>query len=248
MASPRAVAQQALAQHVTLPSGVTVARTCDQLATEGVQVAAIDDRALPPASAEYFAKLAQTIARRVDMRAGDRPHTATYGALLQHDGSLAHQIPVMRAGQRELDARIDGALAISSGDPDRIAAPTGMPDMVRVLVTFGQHDDGSSFVATHVRCPAVAFPDNPVLAAPAWAAGHARTVLVHAVVMPGGRVDSATARVEDDDDDRYVEAAMRALAQMRFVPAEFDGVKVPAPIDIVLPFGVAPVEQTADSP
>jgi Gram-negative bacterial TonB protein C-terminal len=117
-----------------------------------------------------------------------------------------------------------------------------------VLVTIGQHDDGSPFVATHVRCPAVAFPDIPKQPDPAWAAGHPRTVVVHAVVMPGGHVDSATVRVDDGSDERYAEAAMSSVSQMRFVPAEFDGVKVPAPIEIVLPFGTAVAQETAESP
>jgi hypothetical protein len=246
--SARALAQQALAQRVTLPNGVTVARACDQLVSEGVQVEPIDDRALPAQSAQYFAELAQTIARRVAVRAGDPPHTATYGALLMRDGSFAHQIPVMRSGARELDGRIDEALAISPTNPDRAATPAGMPDTLRVLVTFGQHDDGSPFVASHLRCPAVAFPDNPRPAEPAWAAGHPRTVVVHGTVMPIGRVDTATAHVDDPSDERYVEAAMSSLAQMRFVPAEFDGVKVSAPIEIVLPFGATESEAPTASP
>ena len=99
-----------------------------------------------------------------------------------------------------------------------------------------------------VRCPAVAFPDNPKRADPAWAAGHPRTVIIRGVVMPGGRVDTATAQLADPSDDRYVTAAMSSIAQMRFVPAEFDGVKIPAPIEIVLPFGPAESEETADNP
>jgi hypothetical protein len=246
--SARSVAQQALAQNVTLPSGVTVARACDHLVSEGVQVASIDDRALPAQSAEYFAGLAQMIARRVNLRAGDPPHIAMYGALLLRNGTFAHQIPVERSGQRELDRRIDEALAISSSDPDRSSTPAGMPDTLRVLITIGQHDDGSPFVASHVRCPAVAFPDNPKRAEPAWAAGHPRTVVVRGVVMPAGRVDTATAQVDDGSDERYVQAAMSSVAQMRFVPAEFDGVKVPAPVEIVLPFGVAAAEEPTASP
>lgn len=246
--SARAISQQALAQRVTLPSGVTVARACVQLVSEGVQVASIDDRAMPAQSAQYFAELAQTIARRVGVPAGEPPHTATYGALLMRDGTFAHQIPVVRSGQRELDSRIDAALAISPADPDRAATPAGMPDTMRVLVTFGQRDDGSPFVASHVRCPAVAFPDNPRRTEPAWAAGHPRTVVVHGVVMPAGRVDTATAQVDDPSDERYVEAAMSSVSQMRFVPAEFDGVKVPAPIEIVLPFGAIESEEPAISP
>jgi hypothetical protein len=246
--SARAVAQQALAQRVTLPNGVTVARACDQLVSEGVQVSSIDDRALPAQSTQYFAELAQTIARRVGIRAGDPPHTATYGALLMRDGTFAHQIPVMRSGVRELDRRIDEALALSASDPDRAATPAGMPDTLRLLVTFGEHDDGSPFVASHVRCPAVAFPDNPLRTEPAWAAGHPRTIVVRGIVMPAGRVDTATARVDDASDERYIEAAMSSVAQMRFVPAEFDGVKVPASIEIVLPFGATKGEELTASP
>jgi hypothetical protein len=67
-------------------------------------------------------------------------------------------------------------------------------------------------------------------------------------VTPAGRVDTATAQIEDASDERYVEAAMTSVAQMRFVPAEFDGVKVPAPIEIVLPFGVSESEQSTASP
>jgi hypothetical protein len=244
----RADSQQALGQKVILPGGVTVARVCDQLVSEGVQVASIDDRVLPPRGADYLAALSQTIARRVGLRAGDPPRTAMYGAMLMRDGTFAHQIPIMRSDRRELDSRIDAALAISSSDPDRVAAPAGMPDTLRVLVTIGLHEDGSPFVASHVRCPAVAFPDNPKRADGSWAAGHPRTVVIRGVVMPGGRVDTATAQLDDPSDERYVEATMTFLAQMRFVPAEFDGVKVPAPIEIVLPFGVAASEDPSTTP
>ena len=41
---------------------------------------------------------------------------------------------------------------------------------------------------------------------------------------------------------------MRAIAHMRFVPAEFDGVKVPAPIHIVVPFGAAEVAEESSAP
>ena len=244
----RADSQQALAQKVMLPGGVTVARACDQLVSEGVQVASIDDRALPPDGADYLAALSQTIARRVGLRAGDPPRTAMYGAMLMRDGTLAHQIPIARSDRRELDARIDEALGISSGDPDRVATPARMPDTLHVLVTIGLHEDGSPFVASHVRCPTVAFPDNPKRADAPWAAGHPRAVVIRGVVMPGGRVDTATAQLDDPSDDRYVAAAMSSIAQMRFVPAEFDGVKVPAPIVIVLPFGAEESEETSASP
>jgi hypothetical protein len=246
--SRRADSQQALAQKVVLPGGVTVARACDQLVSEGVQVASIDDRVLPPGGADYLAALSQTVARRVGLRAGDPPRTAMYGAMLMRDGTLAHQIPIMRSDRRELDTRIDEALAISSGDPDRVAGPAGMPDTLRVLVTIGLHEDGSSFVAAHVRCPAVAFPDNPKRANAPWAAGHQRAVVIRGVIMPGGRVDTATAQLDDPSDERYVEATMSSLAQMRFVPAEFDGVKVPAPIEIVLPFGIPESEEPPATP
>lgn len=243
----RADAQQALAQKVVLPGGVTVARACDQLVSEGVLVASIDDRAVPPQGAEYLAALSQTIARRVGLLAGDPPRTAIYGAMLLRDGTFTHQIPIMRSDRRELDARIDEALAISSSDPDRVAMPDGMPDTLHVLVTIGLHEDGSPFVASHVRCPAVAFPDNPRRVDAAWAAGHPRTVVIRGEVMPAGRVDTATAQLDDPSDERYVEASMNSVAQMRFVPAEFDGVKVPAPIEIVLSFG-AESEEPAASP
>ncbi len=244
----RADAQQALAQKVMLPGGVTVARACDQLVSEGVQVASIDDRALPPQGAEYLAALSQTVARRVGLRAGDPPRTAMYGAMLMRDGTFAHQIPIMRSDRHQLDARIDEALAIASSDPDRVETPAGMPDTLHVLVTFGLHEDGSPFVASHVRCPAVAFPDNPKPVTAAWAAGHPRTVVIRGVVMPAGRVDTATAQPDDPNDERYVEASLNSVAQMRFVPAEFDGVKVPAPIVIVLRFGAAENEEPAASP
>jgi len=243
--SRQARAQQALAQTVTLPSGVTVARACDKLMSEGVLVASLDARALTAQDTQYFATLAQTIARRVGMRAGDPPRTATYGVLLVRDGTLAQRFPVVRSGQRDLDTSIDGALAIASADVDRLPIPAGMPDSLRVLVTFGQHEDGSPFVASHTRCPAVAFPDNPPHETPLWARAHPRTITVRGVVSAAGRVDTATALVDDPSDDRYVEAAMSAIAQMRFVPAEFDGLQVPVPIEIVVPFGV---RESAEEP
>jgi len=233
----QASAQQALAQKVTLPTGMTVARACDELMTEGVVVASIDERAIPAGDSLYFAQLAQTIARRVDLRAGDPPRASTYGALLLRNGSLANQIPVAQSGIRELDMRIGSALALTPRDADALPTPAEMPDSLRVLVTFGQHLDGSPFVATHVRCPAMPYPDNPEHAMPVWALGHRRTVTVRGVITPAGRVDTASALVDDPSDERYAQAAMDAVAQMRFVPAEFDGSKVPARIDIEVPFG-----------
>ena len=246
--SMRVEAQQALAQSVTLPSGVTMSRACEQLVSEGVLVASIDERAVPAQDSLYFAELAQIIARRVGVRAGDPPRAATYGALLNHNGSLAHQIPIVRSGNRELDARIGDALAISAFDADREQTPAGMPDSLRVLVTFGQHPNGSPFVAPHVRCSAVAFPDNPEHPMPAWALSHPRTVFVRGVITTAGRVDTATALVDDPNDERYTEAAMSAIAQMRFVPAEFDGIKVPSPIEIAVPFGVTESAEASAQP
>jgi TonB family protein len=239
-----AFAQQALGQSVTLPNGVTVARACDKLTAEGVLVASIDERAVPAQDSQYFAQLAQIIARRVNSRAGDPPRASTYGALLMRNGSMANQIPVVQTGVRDLDSRIGDALALSPRDADVLATPADMPDSLRVLVTFGQHTDGSPFVASHVSCPAMPYPDNPAHTIPAWALGHRRTVIVRGVITPAGRVDTATAQVDDPSDERYAQAAMSAVAQMRFVPAEFDGTKVPARIEIPVSFG-AP--ESADS-
>ena len=246
--SQSAAAQQALAQSVTLPSGVTVARTCSRLMSEGVLVASLDERALTAADTQYFAALAQTIARRVGMRAGDPPRTAMYGALLMRDGTLARRVSVVSSGLRALDQRIDAALTLSPTDADLLPTPAGMPDSLRVLVTFGQHEDGSPFVATHTRCPAVALPDNASHEKPQWAIAQPRTVTVRGVVSAAGRVDTATALVDDPTDDRYADAAMRAITHMRFVPAEFDGLKVPAPIEIVVPFGAAEVAEESPAP
>ena len=248
LAPRHAYAQQALGQQVTLPNGVTVARACDQLVTEGVVIASIDERSVPAQDSQYFAELAQIIARRVDLRAGDPPRSSTYGALLMHSGSLANQIPVVQSGVRDLDSRIGDALALSSHDADVMATPADMPDSLRVLITFGQHSDGSSFVASHVRCPAVAYPDNPEHVMPAWAMGHCRSLIVSGVITPAGRVDTASAQVDDPSDERYAEAAMSAVAQMRFVPAEFDGTKVPARIEIEVPFGAPESPDSASRP
>ena len=119
--TPRhASAQQALGQKVTLPSGVTVARACDKLVVRG-RARCLDRRA--QRSRAGFATISRSsrrsIARRVDLRAGDPPRASTYGALLMHNGSLAHQIPVVQSGVRDLDSRIGDALALSSHDADR---------------------------------------------------------------------------------------------------------------------------------
>lgn len=242
----QADAQQALSQQVTLASGVTVARSCGTIESEGVLVASLDSRAVAAKDTQYFGELAQIIARRVGMRAGDPPRAATYGVLLLRDGTVAQRFPVVRSGQRDLDTSIDGALAISSTDADREPMPAGMPDSLRMLVTFGQHEDGSPFVASHTRCAAMEYPDNPQHEVPLWARAHPRSVTVRGIVSAAGRVDTATALVDDPSDERYAEAAMGAVAQMRFVPAEYDGVKVPSPIVIVVPFGV--IESGAAEP
>jgi hypothetical protein len=246
--SRRIDAQQALAQTVTLPGGVKVARSCTEMVSEGVLVASLDSRAPTSQDTTYFASLAQTIARRVGMRAGSPPRAATYGVLVVRDGSFAQRFSVVRSGQRELDTSIDGALAITATDPDREAIPNALPDSIRVLVTFGQHQDGSEFVASHTRCAAVEYPDNPRHVVPQWAREHPRSVTVRGIVTAAGRVDTATALVDDPSDERYAEAAMSAVAEMRFVPAEYDGVKVPARIEIVVPFGEEQRAEEAAAP
>ena len=50
------------------------------------------------------------------------------------------------------------------------------------------------------------------------------------------------------DAGRLSQRAEFPIAQMRFVPAEFDGVKVPASVEIVLPFGSAESEEPSASP
>jgi hypothetical protein len=236
LSSRAAGAQHALAQSVTLPSGVTVARECTQIAEEGVIVTTLDARPLPSSSAEFFPALAQHIARHVEVPAETPPRSVVYGALLLHSGAMADRFPVHQSGDRALDARIADVLSNLTADGDSVPGALGMPDSLAVMITFGQHADGSPFVASHTRCPAVPFPDNPAAIAPPRASGIARSVRMRAIVSASGRVDTTSARVDDASDDRLIAAAMAAVSQMRYVPAEFDGAKIPQRIDLVVPF------------
>jgi hypothetical protein len=239
-------AQRALGQSVTLPSGVTVARVCKQMTEDGVLVSSLDKRELPASSAQYFVELSQIIARRVAVPAEDPPLTVVYGALLMRDGTLTRQFPVRLSGHRALDTRIADALATSPSDGDRTQERSAMPDSLHVLLTFGQHDDGSPSVASHTRCPVVAYPDNPLAEMPARSSELPRSLTVRAVVSPLGRVDTSSVRVDDASDERLIAPAMAALSQMRFVPAEFDGAKVPERIEIVVRF--APSDRVETRP
>jgi len=231
-----ASAQHALAQSVTLPSGVTVARECSQRTQEGVAVTSLDTRPLPASGAQYLSAVSQRIAQRVALPAGDPPRSVVYGALLLHTGAMTQQFPVRQSDDRALDGRIANVLSNMTVDGDSVEGALSVPDSLRVMITIGQHDDGSPFVASHTRCPAVPYPDNPAAVIPARASGVARSVAMRAVVTAAGRVDSASVRVDDASDDRLVEAAMLAVSQMRYVPAEFDGAKIPQRIEIVVPF------------
>lgn len=229
-------AQRALSQSVTLATGVTVARVCDQITQEGVDIASLDTRPLPASSAQYFADLSQVIARRVGTPAASPPRTVVYGALLLRDGSLRQQFPVQQSGSRALDGRIADALSRSLTDGSGAQTSPVIPDSLRVLITFGRHEDGSPFLASHTHCPAVAYPGNPPAVAPPSTSELPRSIIVRAVVSPAGRVDTATVRMDDASDDRMIAPAMAAISQMRFVPAEFDGAKVAERIEIVVPF------------
>lgn len=231
-----ASAQRALAQSVTLPSGVTVARVCTEMTQEGVVVASLDSRPLPASGAQYLAAIGERIAQRVGVPAEHPPRTVVYGALLLHSGALTRQFPVRQSGDRPLDARIADVLWNMMIDGDRVPGARAMPDSLRVAITFGRHDDGSPFVASHTRCPAVPYPDNPVAVMSPRASGVAQSVAMRAVVSAAGRVDTASARVDDRSDDRLVDAAMAAVSQMRYVPAEFDGAKIAQRLEIVVPF------------
>lgn len=229
-------AQRALAQSVTLPSGVTVARVCSQLSQEGVSVASLDSRPLPPSGTQLLATIAQRIAQRVDVPAENPPRTVVYGALLLHSGAMTQQFPVRQSGERVLDSRIAEVLSNLATDGDSLQGALAMPDSLRVAITFGEHDDGTPFVESHTRCPAVPFPDNPAAVMPERGSDVPASITLRAMVSATGRVDTATARADDGSDDRLVEAAMAVVSQMRYVPAEFDGVKVPQRVDVVVPF------------
>ena len=62
------------------------------------------------------------------------------------------------------------------------------------------------------------------------------TETVAASAGPGRIVAFGADIREPNARHRLVEAAMAAVSQMRYVPAEFDGVKVPQRIEIVVPF------------
>ncbi len=234
--APPAAAQRAFAQSVTLPSGMIIPRICDRLIEEGVSVVSIDERPLPDSSASYLAQLAQTIARRVNLAAASEARVAIYATLVMRDGSLARAHPVRQSGHREFDLRTADAVAISEFGGDRVAPPAALPEALRIMVIFGQRENGAQLLATHSRCAALAYPDNPTPAAPKLARGRAGNATLRVMISPAGRVDTATARIVDASDDRFGDAALEALPSMRFVPAEFDGMKVPQQTDLVVPF------------
>lgn len=234
--SRASAAQRELAQSVQLPSGVTVARVCTQTPQEGVAVTSLDERALPASGAQLLTAVSQRIARYVDVTAESPARVVVYAALLLHSGAMTQQFPVRVSGDRTLDSRITNALSNLTADGDSIAGALAIPDSLRVMITFGQHADGTPFVASHTRCPAVPFPDNPSAVMPPRAESASPQLTVRAMVTAAGRVDTASARVDEGSDDRLVSAAMTAMSQMRFVPAEFDGAKIPRRVTIVVPF------------
>lgn len=234
--SRSSAAQRDLAQSVQLPSGVTVARVCTQTSQEGVVVTSLDARPLPASGAQVLAGVSQRIARYVDVTAESPARVVVYAALLLHTGATTQQFPVRLSGDRVLDSRIADALSNLTIDGDSVAGALAMPDSLRVMITFGQHEDGTPFVASHTRCPAVAFPDNPAAVTPSGAVYESPRITMRAMVTAAGRVDTASARAGEGSDDRLVSAAMTAMSQMRFVPAEFDGAKIPQRVTIVVPF------------
>jgi TonB family protein len=149
---------------------------------------------------------------------------------------MAQRYPVRESGDRTLDARIADVLSNMTADGDSVPGALGMPDSLRVMITFGQNADGSPFVVSHTRCPAVPYPDNPAAVVPERASGIASTVRLRAIVSASGRVDTASVHVDESSDDRLIDAAMTAVSQMRYVPAEFDGAKISERVDIVVPF------------
>jgi TonB family protein len=153
---------------------------------------------------------------------------------------------VRQSDDRRLDSRIADVLSNMTVDGDSVSGALGMPDSLQVAITFGQHEDGSPFVASHTRCPAVPYPDNPAAVLPRLTQGESPRVAMRAMVTALGRVDTASARVQDGSDERFLDAALDALAKMRFVPAEFDGTKVPQRVTIVVPF--APAPDSAEAP
>lgn len=238
--------QMAVEDHVSLPGGATLARTCRQSRAEGISIDVVDTRHVPANAVDYLDNLRKRVARRFWASAVDVPRMAAWGVMLLHDGSLTNAYPVSRADDRTFDDATAEALAIHASDPYLVRVPEEIPDSLSLLVTFGRANDGSPFVTSHVECPVIAMPDEPAPVVPRNATRPSGDALLRFVIDTAGQADSSTAVVLEATDEAYAAAALAIVPRLRYVPATFDSVRVRAQIEQRLTF--VPARKPEQSP
>ena len=177
--SARADAQQALAQNGDAPGRCDGGARVRPARVRG-RAGGIDRRSCTAAAGRRVSRIAVADASRAHVDSAPATRRAP-----RCTARCCCATAPSRIRSRSCDRIVASSIRVSTRrSRSRAAIPialrrrAGMPDTLHVLVTIGLHEDGSPFVASHVRCPAVAFPgQSETRATPAWAAGHPRTVV-----------------------------------------------------------------------
>lgn len=224
----RADGQDSVHKDVQLPSGAMVSRTCASWHAEGVFVIAADRRAAGRDAKAYFPQLATAIERRIPFVTRDTTVlAASFAAQVLHSGAVVKAQLVRGSGHAGFDLAARQALSMDSSSHDLVPPPPSLPDSLGILISFGRKPDGARYVVTHLRCPAMPFPDNPKPDYP-MAETIIRSeyrVLTRYLVDTTGFVDSTSIQIEESANEAFAQATIDYLRKLQFFPEEFDGVK-----------------------
>jgi len=219
-------AQDSVQREVKLPSGAVIKRTCATWRAEGVAIIPADARDPGGKAASYFTLLSQVIEGRLARVATDSTVlVASFAARVTTDGAVNGLRLIKGSGRAGFDMAARQAATFTPDDHDRLPMPAGMPDSLTVLISFGRRRDGSDFLVSHVRCPAMLLPDAPKPDYPVSATltRSRYNVRVRYPVDTSGLVDTAQVVFVDQTPDAFGLATLAYLLKVRYLPEDLDG-------------------------
>ena len=153
--------------------------------------------------------------------------TATYTARVTRTGATVDMRQIKGSGRGGFDMDAQRVMTFLPGDPMAEPTPESMPDSFPIFVSFGRNRDGSFNILSHVACPATPYPNNPAPLFP-LASTLSRTknlVVAKYTVDTMGVVDTTAVEIIESPADAFEQAALEYLANLKYLPMEFDGRK-----------------------
>ncbi len=236
-------AQQAVRQPGQRDPTVTASRPCERHTVEGVAATFSTSDSVTALDTALAQRIADEVAFRFEPPRSKTPRRARLEVVLRRNGSISELRFLKRSGLERFDR--EAQYAVESAAAERAfgrlpVSHQGGP--LPVVVLFGEQPTGGSpYVVTHNDCPAWPAPGNPHPGYPedlrrAEVAGRVRARFV---VDTDGRVELGTFQVLESNHAAFTTAVARVLPQLRYLPAELRGRKIPQVTEQEFSFGFA---------